>query len=100
MGEPQKLQAWRAILLEVLADAMVQLDEDEKDHKAAVDKAIDQLIKAGALLIKDREPEVGEQVLAVLTEDDDWHPAVVEEILKDKQLRVVFVEYAKPQVAA
>eukprot|EP00929_Paragymnodinium_shiwhaense_P088218 TRINITY_DN4849_c0_g1_i1.p1 TRINITY_DN4849_c0_g1~~TRINITY_DN4849_c0_g1_i1.p1 ORF type:complete len:435 (-),score=154.54 TRINITY_DN4849_c0_g1_i1:120-1424(-) len=96
--EPRSLQGWTSTLLEVLEDANTHLDEDEGDHKAAVERVVHQLIKSGVLEARQRALEVGEQVLAVLVEDDDWHPAAVLERLEDDQVRVIFIEYGKPQV--
>lgn len=95
--EPRRLQAWREILGEVLADANAQLDEDEVDHAAAVERVVEQLIKVGALELRERVLEVGEQVLALLSEDDDWHLAIVDALLEKEQVRIVFIEYGKPQ---
>ena len=42
-------------------------------------------------------PTVGARCVAVLSEDDDWHPAVVTDVLGDDEFRVTFTEYSKPQ---
>jgi len=35
--------------------------------------------------------------MAVLTEDDQWHTAVVDTILENDRYSIVFLEYGKPQ---
>jgi len=41
---------------------------------------------------------MGSNVVAVLEEDGDWHPAVVEELLDSGTFRLTFLEYGKPQI--
>jgi len=42
--------------------------------------------------------EVKAQCSAVLEEDKEWHEAVVEEILEEGRIRIIFPEFGKPQV--
>lgn len=90
--------AWCRVLSEVLADAATVLDED--DNEDAVRRVIEELVRKGVLVAPRPQLEVGSPVLALLTEDDDWHEAVVERALGDRSFRVVFLEYGKPQDTA
>lgn len=92
---PGPLQHWQALLAEVLSDAGIQLDEDDPHGQVA--KVVDQMVRRGLLKLKERSLEVGDQVLAVLEEDDDWHPAVIDAVNEDGTLAITFLEYAKPQ---
>eukprot|EP00448_Togula_jolla_P022916 CAMPEP_0170583338 /NCGR_PEP_ID=MMETSP0224-20130122/8077_1 /TAXON_ID=285029 /ORGANISM="Togula jolla, Strain CCCM 725" /LENGTH=416 /DNA_ID=CAMNT_0010906649 /DNA_START=50 /DNA_END=1297 /DNA_ORIENTATION=+ len=90
-----RFQHWCDLLAEVLSDACVQLDEDNPSE--AIARVVKAMIRSGALALKERILDVGEQVLALLVEDDEWHPAIVDEVL-DQDLRVIFMEYGKPQL--
>merc|ERR1711939_706090 len=92
---PQSEEQWRCLLAEVLTDAGMVLDED--DNEDAIRWVIGDLSKKGVLLPPVPTIEVGSMVLALLVEDDDWHQAVVESDLGNGTVRVLFLEYGKPQ---
>ncbi|CAK9086469.1 unnamed protein product [Durusdinium trenchii] len=96
----EKLPRWARLLQDLLDEAGVSgsLDEDE-DLSALATKAVTQLVKSGLLQAKKKTCEAGDPVWAFLPEDEDWHPAVVESILDDGRLKLIFIEYGKPQEA-
>jgi len=47
---------------------------------------------------KERPLEVKMRCQAVLEEDEEWHDAIIEEILKDGKVKVTFTEYGKSQI--
>eukprot|EP00811_Abedinium_folium_P003018 NODE_12779_length_1204_cov_11.697307.p1 GENE.NODE_12779_length_1204_cov_11.697307~~NODE_12779_length_1204_cov_11.697307.p1 ORF type:complete len:375 (+),score=117.74 NODE_12779_length_1204_cov_11.697307:124-1125(+) len=95
---PVSLQDWCVVLQEVLDDANIVLDED--DARGSVRRVIERVVRAGCLRAKDKLPELGDIVLAVLTEDDEWHHAVVDAVEESGQLRIIFLDYNKPQSVA
>lgn len=92
---PEGAKQWCNVLLEVLEDAGTYLDEE--DNEASVNSVVEELIRKGVLEAKEKRPEEGSVVMAVLVEDDQWHAAVVDTILEDDWYRIVFLEYGKPQ---
>lgn len=96
--EPESLQQWQALLGEVLADTGKALDDDEPE--AAAKRVCLQLARRGLLVVKERVLEAGEQVLAVLPEDDEWHPAVIESVAEGGELHIIFLEYGRPLTVA
>lgn len=92
--EPESLRQWQALLGEVLADAGRALDDD--DPEAAARRVCLQLARRRLLVVKEKVLEAGEQVLALLPEDDEWHPAVIESVAEDSELHIIFLEYGKP----
>lgn len=48
--------------------------------------------------IVEKIPEVGDLVLALLPEDEQWHPALIERVLNSGAVELVFFEYGKPLV--
>eukprot|EP00933_Yihiella_yeosuensis_P052383 TRINITY_DN50447_c0_g1_i1.p1 TRINITY_DN50447_c0_g1~~TRINITY_DN50447_c0_g1_i1.p1 ORF type:complete len:450 (-),score=113.08 TRINITY_DN50447_c0_g1_i1:91-1389(-) len=105
---PERLQQFVDLLTEVLADAGVELDVgelDAKDTSAAIRKMVELFAKRGFLQAQEWEPEVGDQVLAVLPEDDEWHLAIVDGLIggehgKVLNVKLIFIEYGKPMTAA
>lgn len=94
---PEKLPKWSQLLQELLEEsAAASLDEDEELQKLA-EKAVTQLVKSGLLQAKKKSCEVGDPVLAFLPEDQEWHPAVVEALAPEGRLKLIFIEYGKPQ---
>lgn len=95
---PEKLPKWSQLLQELLEESTfaASLDEDEELQKVA-EKAVTQLVKSGLLQAKKKTCEVGDPVLAFLPEDQEWHPAVVEALAPEGRLKLIFIEYGKPQ---
>jgi len=89
---------WCKVLAEVLGDAQVVLDEEE--NEVAISAVVADLSKKGVLTVPQRQIEVGDLVMAVLTEDDSWHEAFVDQNLAEGMHRVIFLEYGKPQDTA
>eukprot|EP00397_Hematodinium_sp_SG-2012_P058057 GEMP01073147.1.p1 GENE.GEMP01073147.1~~GEMP01073147.1.p1 ORF type:complete len:214 (+),score=70.40 GEMP01073147.1:176-817(+) len=79
----------RCAVQEALADAQWQGD---------VDEILRLLQKAKALTYQPLDALYpGAPVMALLAEDDAWHPAMLERI-EDHSYRVLFTEYGKPQM--
>lgn len=91
-------KAWEQVLEEVLADAGTALDDDEP--AAAVGRTVSEMKRRGVLAAPQATLEVGAMVVALLTEDDDWHEAVIQKDLGGGRFQVLFLEYGKPQEAA
>ena len=68
------------------------LSEDESLGALAQKGAV-QLVKHGLLRVTQKVSEVGDPVWAFLPEDQEWHPAVVEDILPSGRLKLIFIEY-------
>jgi len=96
--QPRSRESWRAVLLEVLADVGIDLDED--DPEGAAHCVVTELERKGVLVSPELLPELGDLVLAVLKEDDEWHEAWVQEQIDDGVYRLIFLEYGKPQETA
>ncbi|CAE8714559.1 unnamed protein product, partial [Polarella glacialis] len=95
---PESLKQWASVLCEVLEDAGEAMDLDEGDDlQSASLKVVQQLAKRGILQAKKRTFEPGDLVLAFLPEDGEWHHAMVERLLEEGLLGIVFIEYGKPQ---
>jgi len=92
---PKSAAQWCSTLQEVLTDAGMALDDD--DAEGAVHWVISELTRRGVLTVAAVQPEVGDIVLAVLAEDEDWHEAVVQEIHSGGTCEVLFLDYGKPQ---
>lgn len=92
---PELAKQWCSMLSELLEDAGTYLDEDDND--TCVRSVVEELIRKGILEAKEERPEEGSIVMAVLTEDDQWHTAVVDTILENDRYSIVFLEYGKPQ---
>lgn len=92
---PQAKGQWCKVLAEVLDDAGVVLNDD--DNEDAVSSVISALIARKVLVPVVAQIEEGSVVLALLTEDDDWHQAVVAKALGEDRFSVIFLEYGKPQ---
>jgi hypothetical protein len=96
--QPQSTKQWCALLEEVLGDAGTHLDDNPAENMSAIRWVVAELIRTGVLAVAAPRVEEGAIVLALLTEGDDWHEAVVEEALdQGARFRVVFLEYGKPQ---
>lgn len=93
--KPVSEEQWCVLLAEVLNDNEVTLDDDDNDE--LIRKVIQDLQSQGVLKTPEATIEVGDMVVALLNEDEDWHEAVVQEILAGSRFRVVFLEYGKPQ---
>lgn len=91
-----KLPQWCDALSRVLEESGAQLDED--DPAGAVSSAVEAFIREGLFEITELWEE-GEMVLAELPDDGDWHPALIDEVLGQGKLRLVFVEFGKPHTA-
>lgn len=96
--DPQTIEQWCSVLSEVLTDACMTLDDEEND--VAVRWVIKELVRTNVLHTLEPRIEPGSLVLGVLTEDGQWHEAFVQSALEDGQLRLVFLEYGKPQDTA
>ena len=94
------LREWRQALTDTLHDANVQCDN--------VDYIVQQLKESNALKYEPPDPLYpGAPVLALLTEDKEWHPAILlrieevaleqSEMMSDIIYHVEFTEYCKPQ---
>lgn len=94
--QPSRFSQWTSVLLEAMADAGAHLDDEDNDGAAG--KLLQDLYKKRVLVIPEPQIELGSNVVAVLEEDGDWHPAVVEELLLDSSCRLIFLEYGKPQI--
>jgi len=97
----EELPKWARLLQELMEEQSVpnSLDEDDDLEKVAL-KGTTALAKANVLKAKPRTCEVGDPVLAFLPEDQEWHPAVVDSILDSGRLKLIFIEYGKPQEVA
>jgi len=94
--KPTLLSDWRTVFSNVLEDADTVIDED--DSAGAVNSVLSALVRKGVLELAELALVPGVQVFAVLNEDEEWHPAVIDEVLADDRFKVVFVEYGKPQI--
>jgi hypothetical protein len=98
-------------LVEALADMLkVTLDDDVLEDRGGAEVLATDIITTA----QDRdveappepaplgmgEPTVGARCIAVLSEDDEWHPAVVTDVLGDDSFQVTFTEYSKPQTVS
>jgi hypothetical protein len=92
---PAPEQQWCTLLAEVLNDYGLALEDDDNDE--AICKVIQELKAQGVIAAPEVKIEVGDMVYALLDEDKDWHDAIVQEALGDGCLRVIFLEYGKPQ---
>merc|ERR1719394_2351932 len=77
--KPVSEEQWCVLLAEVLNDNEVTLDDDGNDE--FIRKVIQDLQSQGVLKTPEATIEVGDVVVALLDEDEDWHEAVVQEIL-------------------
>lgn len=93
--EPASEEQWCVLLAEVLNDSEVALDDDDTDE--LIRKVIKDLQSQGVLKTPEATVEIGDMVVALLDEDEEWHKAVVQEILPGSKFSVVFLEYGKPQ---
>ncbi|CAK0868844.1 unnamed protein product [Prorocentrum cordatum] len=93
--KPVSEEQWCVLLAEVLDDNELTLDDDGND--VSIRKVIQDLQFQGVLNTPEAAIEVGDMVVALLDEDEDWHEAVVQEIITGSKLRVVFLTYGKPQ---
>ncbi|CAE7396274.1 Tdrd1, partial [Symbiodinium pilosum] len=99
--QPDALKAWTSLLLNSMEEAGVAASLDEDESLATVaEKAVVQLVKHGLLQARQKRSEVGDPVWGFLPEDQEWHPAVVEAILPSGRLKLIFIEYGKPQEAS
>jgi len=94
--QPSSCSEWTSVLLEAIADAGAHLDDEDNDGAAG--KMVQNLYKRRVLVIAEPQIILGSNVVAVLEEDGDWHPAVVEELLDDGSFRLTFLDYGKPQI--
>eukprot|EP00439_Symbiodinium_sp_Y106_P024258 s2210_g2.t4 len=99
-SSPDALESWGTLLRNSLEEAgmATYLSEDESLGALAQKGAL-QLVKHGLLRVTQKVSEVGDPVWAFLPEDQEWHPAVVEDILPSGRLKLIFIEYGKPQEA-
>jgi len=93
--KPVSEEQWCVLLAEVLNDNEETLDDDDNDE--FIRKVIKDLQSQGVLKTPEAAIEVGDLVVALLDEDEEWHQAVVQEILAGSRFRVFFMEYGKPQ---
>ncbi|CAE7692136.1 TDRD1 [Symbiodinium sp. CCMP2592] len=100
-SSPDALESWGTLLRNSLEEAgmATYLSEDES-LEALAQKGAVQLVKHGLLRVRQKVSEVGDPVWAFLPEDQEWHPAVVEDILPSGRLKLIFIEYGKPQEAS
>lgn len=92
---PESREQWAGVLTEVLEDAGSVLDDD--DNEDAVQWVIGEFVSRKLLVPMAAQIEEGAMVLALLAEDDDWHQAVVQQVLGEDLFLVMFLEYGKPQ---
>ena len=104
--------AWAAIVEEVFEDAAVPLkdegdDSDDEDSGRTLRAAdvVDAMRRCGVLCSRAPplpDPRRGDAVYAVLAEDDEWHPATVDEVdeADRSSLVVLFLEWPKRQRTA
>lgn len=99
-SSPDALESWGMLLRNSLEEAGIAtyLSEDE-NLGALAQKGAVQLVKHGLLRVRQKVSEVGDPVWAFLPEDQEWHPAVVDDILPSGRLKLIFIEYGKPQEA-
>ncbi|CAE7569757.1 yisB [Symbiodinium sp. CCMP2456] len=99
-SSPDALESWGMLLRNSLEEAGIAtcLGEDESLGALAQKGAV-QLAKHGLLRVRQKGSEVGDPVWAFLPEDQEWHPAVVDDILPSGRLKLIFIEYGKPQEA-
>ena len=93
-SSPDALESWGTLLRNSLEEAgmATYLSEDESLGALAQKGAL-QLVKHGLLRVTQKVSEVGDPVWAFLPEDQEWHPAVVEDILPSGRLKLIFIEY-------
>merc|ERR1712217_276669 len=63
----------------------------------AIRWVISELCRKRVLVSAVPKIEEGSVVLALLTEDDDWHEAFVQTALSKQSFQVIFLDYGKPQ---
>lgn len=94
----ETVEQWTALLLEVLGDFSVVLDDE--DNEGAAQRVVELIAKKGILKPTAPKLMVGDLVMAVLSEDHEWHPAMVCETVTEDVFKIIFSEYGKPQDVA
>mmetsp|Transcript_136269 Transcript_136269/g.240285 ORF Transcript_136269/g.240285 Transcript_136269/m.240285 type:complete len:428 (+) Transcript_136269:37-1320(+) len=91
-----RLQQWCACLGSVLEEGGgVRLEEREERGKA-IERLVRALVRKHLLEVAEKLPEVGDIMQACLPEDEEWHPVLIERVLEDSSVDVIFFEYGRP----